>query len=90
MRTLRSTLRNRNSLKAAACTLALMALLVGCSEEKEAEVEKKGAVTRPADKVPQSTAEQILKPLDKAHDSQTLQNAQNQKAQQMVDEAEAK
>ncbi|WP_417910444.1 hypothetical protein [Candidatus Electronema sp. PJ] len=90
MQTLRSTLRNRNSLKAAACSLALVALLVGCSEEKEAEVEKKGAVTRPADKVPQSTAEQILKPLDKAHDSQALQDAQNQKAKEMLDETEAK
>ena len=82
---MRSTVKNRNFLKAAACGLALFGLLVGCSEEKK-EGEKKGVVEQASDKVAQKAVEQIQQPLNKAHDSQALQNAQNQKMQDMVEQ----
>ncbi|WP_417911647.1 hypothetical protein [Candidatus Electronema sp. TJ] len=77
---MRSKLGDRQLLKAAACGLALFGLLVGCSEgRKDGE---KGAVERASDKVAQKAAEQLTKPIDKAKDSQALQNAQNQQLEE--------
>lgn len=83
MRTMRNKMKNRSYLKATACGLALFGLLVGCSEENPGE-EKKGVVEQASDKVAQKAVEQIQKPLNKANDSQALQNAQNQKMEEMV------
>ncbi len=83
---MRSTVKNRNFLKAAACGLALFGLLAGCSEEKKAG-EKKGVIEQASDKVAQKAVEQIQQPLNKAHDSQALQNVQNQKMQDMVEQS---
>jgi hypothetical protein len=78
---MRSKMRNRQYLKAAACGLALFGLLVGCSEEKKKE---KGAVEQMSDKVAAKAVEQIQKPINKAKDSQALQNAQHQKMGEMA------
>ncbi|WP_420207940.1 hypothetical protein [Candidatus Electronema sp. JC] len=84
----RSRMRNRQLLKAAACGLALAALLLaGCSEEKQ-EAEEKGVVERASDAVAHKAAEQLNKPLNKAKDSQALQNMQNQRLEDMAGEAE--
>ncbi len=84
---MRSRMKNRQLLKAAACGLALAGLLVGCSEEKQ-EAEEKGVVERASDAVAQKAAEQLNKPLNKAKDSQALQNMQNQRLEDMAGEAE--
>lgn len=83
----RSRMRNRQLLKSAACGLALVGLLVGCSEEKQ-EAEEKGVVERASDAVAHKAAEQLNKPLDKAKDSQALQNMQNQQMEKMTEEAQ--
>ncbi len=84
----RSRMRNRQLLKAAACGLALAALLLaGCSEEKQ-EAEEKGVVERASDAVAHKAVEQLNKPLDKAKDSQALQNMQNQQMEKMTEEAQ--
>lgn len=73
--------------KIAACGLALFGLLVGCSEEKKQE---KGAVEQISDKVAAKAVEQIQKPINKAQESQALQNAQNQKMEEMAGQKEEK
>ena len=83
---MRSRQRNQQLLKAAACGLALFGLLAGCSEEKKGE--EKGAVERASDKVAQKAAEQLTKPINKAKDSQVLQNAQNQRLEEMTEQAQ--
>jgi len=65
-------------------TPLLLAGLAGCSGEKE----EKGVVEKASDKVADKAVEYINKPLDKAKDSQALQNAQNQKMEDMVQETE--
>ncbi len=85
---MRSRMRNRQLLKAAACGLALAGLLLGCSEEKKQEAEEKGVVERASDAVAHKAAEQLNKPLDKAKDSQALQNMQNQQMEKMAGEAQ--
>ncbi|MGR0481635.1 MAG: hypothetical protein ACTFAL_09585 [Candidatus Electronema sp. V4] len=84
---MRSRMKNRQLLKAAACGIALVGLLVGCSEEKQ-EAEEKGVVERASDAVAHKAAEQLNKPLDKAKDSQALQNMQNQQMEKMTEEAQ--
>ena len=84
---MRSRMKNRQLLKAAACGLALVGLLVGCSEEKQ-EAEEKGVVERASDAVAHKAVEQLNKPLDKAKDSQALQNMQNQQMEKMTEEAQ--
>jgi ABC-type uncharacterized transport system auxiliary subunit len=76
---------NRQLLKAAACGLALFGLLAGCSEEQKDE--EKGMIERASDKVAQKAAEQLTKPIDKAKDSQALQNMQNQRMEEMIEGA---
>jgi len=83
----KNALRNRQLLKAAACGLALAGLLAGCSEEKQ-EAEEKGVVERASDAVAHKAAEQLTKPLNKAKDSQALQNMQNQRMEEMTKEAQ--
>lgn len=77
----------KDYLKAAACALALLGLLAGCSEEKK-EPESKGMIERASDEVAHKAVEQMTKPIDKAKASQALQNAQNQKMEDMAKEAE--
>ncbi len=77
----------RDCLKAAACALAMFGLLAGCSEEKKDE-ESKGVIERASDEVAHKAVEQMTKPIDKANASQALQNAQNQKMDDMAKEAE--
>lgn len=84
---MRSRMRNRQLLKAAACSLALFGLLAGCSEEQSGE-KKKGVIEQASDKVAQKAVEQINKPLDKAKDSQALQNMQNQRLEEMAGETQ--
>ncbi|MGX9728309.1 MAG: hypothetical protein ACTFAK_13645 [Candidatus Electronema sp. VV] len=84
---MRSRMKNRQLLKAAACGIALVGLLVGCSEEKQ-EAEEKGVVERASDAVAHKAVEQLNKPLDKAKDSQALQNMQNQQMEKMTEEAQ--
>lgn len=64
---------------------ALPILLGGCSSEKEGTdgEENKGVVEQASDKVAQKAVEYINKPLDKAKESQAMQNAQNQKMESM-------
>jgi hypothetical protein len=81
-RTMGSSMKNRQYLKAAACGVALFGLLVGCSEEKK-EGKEKGMVEQASDKVAAKAVEQIQQPINKAKDSQALQNAQNQNMQDM-------
>jgi PBP1b-binding outer membrane lipoprotein LpoB len=57
-------------------------LLTGCSGDDE-----KGAVEQASDKVAGKAVEYINKPLDKAKQSQAVQNAQNQKMEDMVQES---
>jgi hypothetical protein len=83
---MRSRMRNRQLLKAAACGLALFGLLVGCSEEQKGE--EKGVVERASDEVAHKAAEQLTKPINKAKDSQALQNAQNQRLEEMTEQAQ--
>jgi hypothetical protein len=45
-------------------------------------------VEQASDKVAQKAVEYINKPLDKAKDSQALQNAQNEKMEDMLEEGE--
>jgi ABC-type uncharacterized transport system auxiliary subunit len=77
----------RDCLKAAACGLALLGLLAGCSEEKKDE-ENKGVIERASDEVAHKAVEHMTKPIDKAKASQALQNAQNQRMEEMAEEAE--
>ena len=77
----------RNYLGAIACTLALFALLAGCSEEKKEE-KSKGMIEQASDEVAHKAAEHITKPLEKAKASQALQNAQNQNIEDMVEQTE--
>lgn len=58
-------------------------LLGGCSGEKE----EKGVVEQASDKVAKKAADYINKPLDKAKESQTMQNAQSQQMEDTVQEA---
>lgn len=67
---------------------ALPMLLGGCSNEKGEEQENKNVVEQASDKVAQKAVEYINKPLDKAKDSQALQNAQNEKMENMLEESE--
>lgn len=70
-----------------ALLFALPILLGGCSNEKgEEEKENKGVVEQASDKVAQKAVEYINKPLDKAKDTQALQNAQAQKMENMLEE----
>ncbi len=69
-----------------ALLFALPMLLGGCSNEKGEEQENKGVVEQASDKVAQKAVEYINKPLDKAKDSQALQNAQAQKMENMLEE----
>jgi ABC-type uncharacterized transport system auxiliary subunit len=78
----------RNYLGAIACTLALFALLAGCSEEKKEEGKSKGIIEQASDEVAHKAAEHITKPLEKAKASQALQNAQNQNIEDMVEQTE--
>jgi ABC-type uncharacterized transport system auxiliary subunit len=64
------------------CGLTLLVFLAGCSNDKD----EKGAVEKMSDKVADKAVEQMTKPLDKARDSQALQNAQNQKIEEMAGE----
>jgi hypothetical protein len=70
----------------AACALLLLGtlgLLTSCSNDKD----EKGMVEQASDKVAAKAMEQINKPLDKAKQSQALQNAQAQKMRDMVKES---
>ncbi len=58
-------------------------LLAGCSGEKE----EKGVVEQASDKVASKAVEYINKPLDKAKDTQALQNAQAQKMNDVLQES---
>ncbi|MCI5179155.1 MAG: hypothetical protein D3911_07515 [Candidatus Electrothrix sp. AW3_4] len=71
-----------------ALLFALPMLLGGCSNEKGEEQENKNVVEQASDKVAQKAVEYINKPLDKAKDSQALQNAQNEKMENMLEESE--
>jgi FixJ family two-component response regulator len=71
-------------------TLTLGALLLvtpivlgGCSGEKE----EAGVVEQASDKVAKKAVDYINKPLDKAKQSQAVQNAQSQKMDDMVQES---
>jgi hypothetical protein len=83
---MRSKQRNRQLLQAAACGLALFGLLAGCSEEQKDE--GKGVVERASEEVAHKAAEQLTKPINKAKDSQALQNAQNQRLEEMTEQAQ--
>lgn len=87
MTDMHSRMRNRQLFKAAACGLALVGLLLGCSEEKQ-EAKEKGVVERASDAVAHKAVEQLNKPLNKAKDSQALQNMQNQRMEDMAREAQ--
>lgn len=71
------------SLALAALLLIAPLVLGGCSGEKE----EKGVVEQASDKVAGKAVEYINKPLDKAKDTQALQNAQAQKMKDMVQES---
>lgn len=61
---------------------SVLILLAACSGEKE----EKGVVEQASDKVAGKAVEYINKPLDKAKQSQTVQNAQSQKMEDMLEE----
>ncbi len=81
-------MKTKNYLGAIACSLALFALLTGCSEEKKEEGKSKGIIEQASDEVAQKAVEQINKPLEKARASQALQDAQSQNLQDTVDQTE--
>lgn len=64
-----------------ALLFVLPMLLGGCSSEQEEKEgkEDKGVVEQASDQVAKKAVDYINKPLDKAKDTQALQNAQNQK-----------
>ena len=65
-----------------ALLLGTLVLLAGCSGEKE----EKGMVEQASDKVAGKAVEYINKPLDKAKQSQAVQNAQTHNMEDMLDE----
>ena len=75
---------NRKKWIAALGALLLVALMLlgGCSGDKE----EKGMVEQASDKVAGKAVEYINKPLDKAKESQAMQNAQSQKMEDMLKE----
>ncbi|MCW5213592.1 hypothetical protein VU04_11890 [Desulfobulbus sp. TB] len=75
-----------------ALLFALPMLLGGCSNEKEGKEggENKGVVEQASDKVAQKAVEYINKPLDKAKDTQAIQNAQAQKMEDVENMLEGK
>ncbi len=64
--------------------LAAFVVLTGCSGDKD----EKGMVEQASDKVAAKAVEHINKPLDKAKESQAMQNVQNQKMEDMLQESE--
>ena len=56
-------------------------VLTGCSDDEE-----KGAVEQASDKVAGKAVEYINKPLDKAKNTQAIQNAQSQKMDDVLQE----
>ena len=77
--------KTRTSLWASALAALLLTtplVLGGCSGEKE----EKGVVEQASDKVAGKAVEYINKPLDKAKDTQALQNAQAQKMDDVLQE----
>ena len=64
--------------------LGTLVLLAGCSGEKE----EAGVVEQASDKVAGKAVEYINKPLDKAKESQAMQNAQAQKMKDVLDEGD--
>ncbi|MCI5219629.1 MAG: hypothetical protein D3914_10705 [Candidatus Electrothrix sp. LOE2] len=65
--------------------LLLTALMLsgGCSGEKE----EKGVVEQASDKVAKKATDYINKPLDKAKQSQAVQNAQSQNMEDVIKES---
>lgn len=77
-------MKKKNRIAAlSALLLGSILLAGGCSGEQE----EKGAVERASDKVAGKAVEYINKPLDKAKQSQAVQNAQNQKMEDMLQES---
>lgn len=76
-------MNKRKTLKASVCVMLLLGMTAGCSKDKD----EKGAVEKMSDKVADKAVEQMTKPIDKAKDSQALQNAQNQKLEEMTKES---
>ena len=76
---------NMRKITAAICGMMLLGTLglSGCSGDKE----EKGMIEQASDKVAAKAVEQINKPLEKARQSQALQNAQSQKMDDMVEES---
>ncbi|MCI5208711.1 MAG: hypothetical protein D3910_07935 [Candidatus Electrothrix sp. ATG2] len=60
-----------------------LVILAGCSGEKE----EAGVVEQASDKVAGKAAEYLNKPLDAAKRSQAVQNAENQKLENVVQES---
>ena len=75
---------NRKKWFAALGAVFFLSLMAGCSGEKE----EKGMVEQASDKVAGKAVEYINKPLDKAKQSQAVQNAQSQKMEVMLEESE--
>jgi hypothetical protein len=66
-----------------ALLLAALMLAGGCSGEKE----EKGVVEQASDKVAKKATDYINKPLDKAKQSQAVQNAQSQNMEDVIKES---
>jgi hypothetical protein len=62
--------------------LGTLVFLAGCSGEKE----EKGVMEQASDKVAKKAVDYINKPLDKAKESQAMQNAQTHDMKNMLDE----
>ncbi len=67
-----------------ALLLGTLVVLSGCSGEKE----EAGVVEQASDKVASKAVEYINKPLDKAKESQAVQNAQAQKMEDVLEEVD--
>lgn len=76
-------MKNKKNLKVAACVLMLLGLLLGCSKDKD----EKGAVEQLSDKVAGKAVEQMQKPLNKARESQALQDAQSKKMEDLIEDS---
>ena len=79
---------SNRKLTSAACFLLLsasLALLTGCSNDKE----EKGVVEQASDKVAAKAVEHIQKPIDKAKNIQAIQDAQSRKMKGIIEESGA-